>query len=142
MKKLLVINGPSINLLGYREREVYGDRTYGELLEFIDELAKTLDVKVKVVQDNSEGKIIDYLQDALLNKYDGIIINPGAYTHYSYAIRDAIVAVRLRVVEVHLSDTTNREEFRKTNVISDVCEKTFQGKGFDSYKEAICYLAK
>ena len=140
MKKLLVINGPSINLLGYREREVYGDRTYGELLEFIDELAKTLDVKVRVVQDNSEGKIIDYLQDALLNKYDGIIINPGAYTHYSYAIHDAIKGVNIPTIEVHISDLDKREDFRKTSVILPACVKQIKGKGFDGYNEAIDLL--
>lgn len=142
MKKILVINGPSINLLGYREIDVYGTKTYLDLTAFIKKVAKENDLKVKCLQTNSEGKIIDELQNALVKKYDGIIINPGAYTHYSYAIRDAIVAINMRVVEVHLSDINNREDFRKVNVIKDVCEESFIGKGFDSYKEALVYLAK
>ena len=140
MKKILVINGPSINLLGYREIDVYGTKTYLDLIAFIKKVAKENDLKVKCLQTNSEGIIIDKLQDALVKKYDGIIINPGAYTHYSYAIRDAIASINMRVVEVHLSDINNREDFRKVNVIKDVCEESFIGKGFDSYKEALEYF--
>ena len=142
MKKILVINGPSINLLGYREIDVYGTKTYLDLIAFIKKVAKENDLKVKCLQTNSEGIIIDKLQDALVKKYDGIIINPGAYTHYSYAIRDAIASINMRVVEVHLSDINNREDFRKVNVIKDVCEESFIGKGFDSYKEALEYFCK
>lgn len=142
MKKILVINGPSINLLGYREVDIYGTRTYLDLIAFIKKVAKENDLKVKCLQTNSEGIIIDKLQDALVKKYDGIIINPGAYTHYSYAIRDAIASINMRVVEVHLSDINNREDFRKVNVIKDVCEESFIGKGFDSYKEALEYFCK
>ena len=142
MKKVLVINGPSINLLGYREVDVYGTSTYLDLIKFIKDNAKRLELKIKIVQSNSEGEIIDYLQNALLKNYDSIIINPGAYTHYSYAIRDAIKAINLNVIEVHLSDINNREDFRKNNVISDVCVNTFMGKGFESYKEALEFVKK
>ena len=137
MKKILVINGPSINLLGYREIDIYGKRSYIELIDFIKNQAKNNNIKVKIIQSNSEGVIIDNIQNALVKKYDGIIINPGGYTHYSYSIRDAIKAVNMKVVEVHLSDINNREDFRKNDVIKDVCVASISGKGFDSYKEAI-----
>ena len=142
MKKILVINGPSINLLGLREKEVYGTKTYLDLIKSIKEEAKLNNIKVSIVQSNYEGKIIDYLHNALYKKYDGIIINPGAYTHYSFAIRDAIKAIDIKVVEVHLSDIYNREDFRKNDVIKDVCVASISGKGFDSYKEAIKYFNK
>ncbi len=135
--KLLVINGPSINMLGIREKEIYGEKSYKELCSFIKEISKANNAKTKIYQSNSEGKIIDAIQRAYFKKVDGIIINPGAYTHYSYAIRDAIKAVNIKTIEVHLSDISSREDFRKVSVISDVCVKTISGKGFDSYKEAI-----
>ena len=151
--KLLIINGPSLNLIGFREVEVYGKKTYLDLVSFVKDIGKENKVKIKMVQTNSEGErgrrfscvgaegeIIDLLQDALLKDFDGIILNAGAYTHYSYAIRDAVVAIKMDVVEVHLSDINNREDFRKISVLKDVCKETFMGKGFESYKEAIMYF--
>lgn len=138
--KLLVLNGPSINLIGFREPDVYGHETYFDLEKCIKNYAKEKNIKVKIIQTNSEGLLIDFLQDALLKNYDGIILNAGAYTHYSYAIRDAIVAINMPVVEVHLSNTLEREDFRKQNVIRDVCVATFEGKHFESYIDAIDYF--
>ncbi len=138
--KLLILNGPSLNLTGYREPEIYGHDTYLDLIKKLKEYAKSKNIKIKILQTNSEGKIIDHLQDALYKGYDGVILNAGAYTHYSYAIRDAIVAISLDVVEVHLSDTKTREDFRKMNVIRDVCSACFEGKHFDSYIDGINYF--
>ena len=136
MKKVLVINGPSLNMLGIREVAIYGKTTYKDLLKLIKQNAKDLGIKTKCVQSNYEGKIIDYIQKAH-NKYDGIIINPGAYSHYSYAIRDAIASINVPTIEVHISDVLNREPFRANLVISDVCAKTIIGKGYNSYLEAL-----
>ena len=136
MKKVLVINGPSLNMLGIREVDIYGKTTYKNLLKLIKQNAKDLGIKIKCVQSNYEGKIIDYIQKAY-NKYDGIIINPGAYSHYSYAIRDAIASINVPTIEVHISDVLNREPFRANLVISDVCTKTIIGKGYNSYLEAL-----
>lgn len=140
--KLLVINGPSLNLTGYREVEIYGTKTYLDLVKTLKKYGKEKNIKIDVKQTNSEGKIIDYLQDALYKRYDGVILNAGAYTHYSYAIRDAITSISLDVIEVHLSNTMAREEFRKNNVIRDVCKASFEGKQFDSYIDAINYFIK
>ena len=136
MKKILVINGPSLNLLGIREVDIYGNTTYKDLVKLINKEAKVLNLKTKCVQSNYEGKIIDYIQKAY-NKFDGIIINPGAYSHYSYAIRDAIASVNIKTIEVHISDVLNREPFRARLVISDVCSKTIIGKGINGYLEAL-----
>ena len=138
--KILVVNGPNLNFLGIREPEVYGKETYEDLVNYLKEVAKKHSVEVVVKQSNCEGKIIDYLQEAYFEKFDGIIINPGAYTHYSYAIRDAISSVMIPTVEVHLSDITKREEFRKISVIREVCYKTIFGKHFKGYEEAILLL--
>ena len=138
--KLLVINGPSINMLGIREKEVYGDKSYKGLCDYIKGIAKDNKIKIKIYQSNSEGKIIDAIQRAYFKRVDGIVINPGAYTHYSYAIRDAIKACNIKTVEVHLSDINNREDFRKVSVISDVCIDTISGLGFESYNKAIIKL--
>lgn len=138
--KLLIINGPSLNLIGFREVNVYGKKTYLDLVEYVKNIGKENKIKIRMVQTNSEGEIIDLLQDALLKDYDGIILNAGAYTHYSYAIRDAVVAIKMDVVEVHLTDINTREEFRKVSVLKDVCKDTFMGKGFESYKDAIMYF--
>ena len=140
--KLLVLNGPSINLTGFREPDIYGHETYSDLEKTLKEYAKSKNIKVTIKQTNSEGKLIDYLQDALYKGYDGIILNAGAYTHYSYAIRDAITAIALDVVEVHLSNTQNREDFRKVSVIRDVCCACFEGNHFDSYIDGINYFLK
>lgn len=136
MKKVLVINGPSINMLGIREVDIYGKTTYKDLIKLIKLEAKANNIKVKCVQSNYEGKIIDYIQKAH-NKFDGIIINPGAYSHTSYAIRDAIASINVKAVEVHISDVLNREPFRANLVISDVCAKTIIGKGINGYLEAL-----
>ncbi|MBO7085696.1 MAG: type II 3-dehydroquinate dehydratase [Bacilli bacterium] len=136
MKKVLVINGPSINMLGIREVDIYGKTTYKDLIKLIKLEAKANNIKVKCVQSNYEGKIIDYIQKAC-NKIDGIIINPGAYSHTSYAIRDAIASVNIPTIEVHISDVMNREPFRANLVISDVCIKTIIGKGVNGYLEAL-----
>ena len=136
MKKVLVINGPSLNLLGIREVDIYGKTTYKDLVKLINKEAKVLNLKTKCVQSNYEGKIIDYIQKAY-SKFDGIIINPGAYSHYSYAIRDAIASVNIKTIEVHISDVLNREPFRASLVISDVCSKTIIGKGINGYLEAL-----
>ena len=140
MKKILVINGPSLNLLGIREVEIYGSKTYKDLVQMLKEEAKKLNAKVKCAQSNWEGKIIDLIQHAY-HKYDGIIINPGAYSHYSYAIRDAIKAVSIKTIEVHISKVSEREDFRHKLVISDVCAKTISGHGLDGYLEALRELA-
>ena len=140
--KILVINGPNINMLGIREPEIYGKQTYEELLEFIDNLANKYGIIIVTYQSNHEGLIIDKIQKAYFENYDGIIINAAAYTHTSIAIADAIKAVAIPAIEVHLSDTNSREEFRKHSYLKDVCEKTFCGKGFDSYRQAVEYFIK
>lgn len=136
--KLLIINGPNLNMLGTREVEIYGNQTYQDLVKYLHQIARLHKIKVKVFQSNHEGRIIDMIQKA--DKYDGLIINPGAYAHYSYAIADAIRAIKVNAVEVHLSDISNREAFRKLSVVTDVCAATFMGKGFESYHLAIKYL--
>ena len=136
----MIINGPSLNLLGVREPEIYGTLTYQELCQIIEDYAKQNRITVKIYQTNHEGMIIDYLMEAYQKAYDGVILNAGAYTHYSYAILDAIKAINLPVVEVHLSDLSKRETFRQTSVIQEACQKTFMGKGTTSYLEALDYL--
>lgn len=137
--KYLIINGPNLNLLGMREVNIYGTKTYQDLKRFLKDSAKQLQVKIKVVQTNSEGKIVTLLQKAN-HKYDGVILNAAAYTHYSYAIYDAIKAINIPVIEVHLSDITTREDFRKKSVIKDACANSFYGEGFLSYQKALQYL--
>ena len=136
---ILVINGPNLNLLGKREPEIYGHETLEELMTWLETSPEAVDVNFKFYQSNHEGEIIDIIQDEQL-WYDGIIINPGAFAHYSYAIRDAISSVNKPTVEVHLSDIQNRESFRKELVISDVCEKTISGIGKKAYLDALQYL--
>ncbi len=139
--KVLVINGVNLNMLGVREREVYGDESYAALKKYILASAKELGIKARVVQSNSEGKLVDYIQRAY-KKYDGIIINPGAYTHTSIAIYDALKAVNITTVEVHLSDVNAREEFRKTSYVGLYAAKRVTGKGFAGYREALEFFAK
>ena len=139
MKKILVLNGPNINLLGIREKNIYGQQDYAALCSYIEESAETLGVKVELFQSNYEGDIVTAIQKAY-GKYDGIVINPAAYTHTSVAILDALKAVALPTVEVHLSDINEREEFRKFSYVSLYAEKTICGKGFDGYAEALKYL--
>lgn len=139
--KFLVINGPNLNLLGTREPEFYGSGSYAALVQSIRQAAAAAGIRVKTVQTNHEGKIVDSIQKAA-KKYDGIVINPAAYTHTSVAILDALKAVRLPAVEVHLSDIQSREEFRRHSYISPACLKTIAGKGFAGYAEAIAFLAE
>ena len=139
MKKILVINGPNINLLGLREPDIYGKKSYADLLEFIANAADSAGIEVKCFQSNSEGAIVDEIQQAY-GQYDGIIINPAAYTHTSIAIPDALKAVAIPAVEVHLSNIMEREAFRQTSYTAPACEKTFYGMGFEGYAEAIQYL--
>ncbi len=139
--KLLVINGPNLNLLGKREPEHYGTANYRALVETIRRCAAEAGVRVKTVQTNHEGTIVDSIQNAA-NKYDGIVINPAAYTHTSIAIYDALKAVGLPAVEVHLSDIQSREAFRHHSYISPACLVTIAGKGFEGYREGILFLVK
>ncbi len=136
MVHILVIHGPNLNLLGEREPEIYGKLTLNDINEKIEKVAVENNVEVKIFQSNHEGEILDFLH-ANRNWADGIVINPAAFTHYSYAIRDAISAINLPTVEVHLSDIQNRELFRKTSVIKDVCLKQISGLGMDSYLKGI-----
>lgn len=138
--KILVINGPNLNMLGIREPDIYGAQTFGALEDFIRASASELSIDVTLYQSNHEGSIVDTIQSAL-GVYDGIIINPAAYTHTSVAILDALKAVSLPCVEVHLSDINSREEFRKFSYVSLIAEKTICGLGFDGYREALKYFA-
>ena len=137
--KILVINGPNINMLGIREPGIYGTNTYGDLLALIQTSAKELGVQVKHFQSNHEGAIVDEIQ-AAYGKFDGIVINPAAYTHTSVAILDALKAVGIPAVEVHISDVDNREEFRKISYAGLACVKTIKGHGLQGYREAMDYL--
>ena len=133
--KILVINGPNINMLGIREKNIYGSKNYDDLVNFIKSAASEKGVKTEFFQSNHEGDIVDRIQKAYFENFDGIIINPAAYTHTSIAILDALKAVSIKTVEVHLSDISLRESFRKKSLISQACEKTIMGKGFEGYKE-------
>lgn len=136
MKKILVINGPNLNLLGEREPAVYGDNSLEKINAKISDSAKSLGFETDFFQSNSEGALIDRLHEARLD-CAGVILNAGAYTHYSYAIRDAISAVKIPVIEVHLSNVDSREEFRKTSVIAPVCKGSISGFGEYSYLLAL-----
>ena len=137
MKKYLIINGPNLNLLGSREPETYGKESLQNIEKWLNIEIDNKDINIYWYQSNHEGKIIDRIQRATNEKINGIILNAGALTHYSYAIRDAISAFKLPVVEVHLSDINKREEFRKTSVIKDVCLKQISGLGKNSYLEGL-----
>jgi len=136
---LLVINGVNLNMVGIREKHLYGTSTFKDLEKYIKTSAKELGVKVKLYQSNYEGDICTIIQKAY-KKYDGIIINAGAYTHTSVAILDALKAVNIPTCEVHLTDINNRDEFRKRSYISLYAEKVIVGKGFQGYREAIEYF--
>ena len=140
--KILVINGPNLNMLGIREPDIYGKQTYEALVRKITEHATACGVEVSFFQSNHEGAIVDAVQQAYFDRVDGIVINPAAYTHTSVAILDALKAVAIPTVEVHISDISNRDEFRRHSFISEVCVATICGKGFDGYCEAIDILAK
>lgn len=137
--KLLLINGPNINMLGIREPDVYGQNSYQELLKLLDTTAKELDITYKHIQSNHEGVIIDEIQ-AAYGMYDGIVINPAGYTHTSVAILDALKAVAIPAVEVHISKVSDREAFRQVSYPGMYCEKTVQGEGIQGYKTAMQYL--
>ena len=137
--KLLIINGPNLNMLGIREKHLYGAQDYQALCNFILETAKDLGVEAELYQSNHEGDLVDCIQSAY-QRIDGIVINPGAYTHTSVAILDALKAVSIPACEVHLTDVNAREEFRKISYVRLACEKTFAGFGFDGYKMAMEYL--
>ena len=139
--KILVINGPNLNLLGIREPAIYGRGTYAELVAFVEKTARDCGVEVEVRQSNHEGVIVDWIQECR-GKFDALVLNAAAYTHTSVAIHDAIKAVSVRTVEVHLSEPKSRDDFRKVSYVEPVAEKTFSGKGFESYADAIRHLAQ
>ena len=140
MMKILVINGPNLNFLGIREKGIYGSTDYAGLVKMIEEKGEKTGNEILVFQSNHEGAIIDRIQEAYFDGTEGIVINPGAFTHYSYAIRDALASVSMPKVEIHISDITKREEFRKISVTKDVCQKQIYGHGLEGYLEAIDYL--
>ena len=137
--KFLVINGPNINMLGIREPGIYGESTYDDLEKYIEEFGEKNGFEVTVLQSNSEGELIDYIHYAL-DKYDGIVINPGAYTHYSYAIYDALKTVNMKAVEVHISNIHKRDEFRHKSVTAPACIGQICGLGFRGYTLALEFL--
>lgn len=138
--KILVINGPNLNFLGIREKSVYGTQDYKYLLDLIQKKAKETGCKIETYQSNHEGAIIDKIQEAYFDGTQGIVINPGAYTHYSYAIRDALASITVPKVEVHISNIQEREEFRKISVTAPVCDKQIFGQGLDGYLQAIDFI--
>ena len=139
--KILVINGPNLNFLGIREKNNYRTQNYDFLLEMIAKKGEETGSQIEVFQSNHEGAIIDRIQDAYFDGTQGIVINPGAYTHYSYAIHDALASVTtMKKVEIHISDITKREEFRKVSVTAPACDKQIYGQGLDGYLQAIDYI--
>lgn len=139
--KIMVINGPNLNMLGIREKNIYGQVGYEDICTFIGEEARKLDVSVAIVQSNIEGELVDHIQRAYREGFDGIVINPAAYTHYSIAIYDALKAVSLPAVEIHLSNINSREEYRKVSVTAPACIGAICGFGYYGYKlalEALC----
>lgn len=139
-KKLLVINGPNINFLGIREKSVYGNEDYNYLLNMIAKKGEEVGCNIEVFQSNHEGAIIDRIQDSYFDGTEGIVINPGAYTHYSYAIRDALASIIVPKVEIHISDITQREEFRKVSVTKPACDHQIYGQGLKGYLMAIDWV--
>lgn len=139
--KILVINGPNLNMLGIREPDIYGKSTYKDLVDMIDAHCKEKNIEVEQYQSNHEGDLVDKIQ-ASYGEVDGIVINPGAYTHTSVAILDAVKAVGIPCVEVHISQVDEREDFRKISYIRAACVKTISGHGFDGYTEAIDFLTR
>jgi len=138
---ILILNGPNLNMLGIREPDVYGNKTYPDLLDYIENLGLEYHVNIDVKQSNLEGILIDILHYAN-DRYDGVLLNAGAFTHYSYALYDAIKSISIPVVEVHLTDIMKREEFRKVSVIKDACVASYMGLGFQSYEEGLKFLLK
>ncbi len=141
MKKILVINGPNLNFLGIREKNIYGNEDYDYLVKMIEKEAEKRNAEVTCFQSNHEGAIIDRIQEAYFDKTDGIVINPGAYTHYSYAIHDALASVTtIPKCEIHISDITAREDFRKISVTAPACDKQIYGHGLAGYIEAMDFV--
>ena len=138
---ILVLNGPNLNMIGIREPHIYGDKTYNELEIYLKSLEDSYNVKIDIKQSNLEGILIDILHYGN-DTYDGVLLNAGAFTHYSYALYDAIKSIQIPVVEVHLSDLTKREAFRKVSVIRAACIGNIMGLGFKSYEEGIKLLLK
>ena len=137
--KIMVINGPNLNMLGIREPDIYGKQDFAALEKFIKDSAAELSLSVSLFQSNHEGEIVDIIQSAY-GLYDGIVINPAAYTHTSVAILDALKAVSIPTVEVHISDVDSREDFRQISYTGMACVKTIKGQGIDGYKQAIVWL--
>ena len=136
--KLLVLNGPNLNFLGIREPEIYGKQTYQDLLDLLNEKAKKEGFELVAKQSNHEGDLIDWIQEAYYDGTDGIVINPGAFTHYSYALFDALSSVTtIPKIEIHISDITKREGFRKVSLTKDACDRQIYGHGFEGYLMAI-----
>ena len=140
--KILIINGPNINMLGIREPDHYGRETYGDLCKMIEEHCEKNNVEFELYQSNHEGDLVDKIQWAYFNKVDGIVINPGAYTHTSVALLDALKAVSIPAVEVHISKVEEREDFRQISYVRAACVKTITGRGTTGYLEAIDHLLK
>ena len=139
--KVLVLNGPNINMLGIREPDIYGKNTFNDLLELLKNTAKEQKIELEQYQSNHEGDLVDKIQ-AAYGKIDGIVINPAAYTHTSIAILDALKSVGIPAVEVHISKVEDREAFRQVSYAGMACEKTITGQGLDGYRQAIEYLAE
>lgn len=137
--RILILNGPNINMLGIREPGIYGKNTFADLLLLLEETAKELKVEVEQYQSNHEGCLVDKIQEAY-GKFDGIVINPAAYTHTSVAILDALKSVAIPAVEVHISDVSTRESFRQISYAGMACVKTIMGQGLDGYRQAMVYL--
>ena len=137
--KILVLNGPNINMLGIREPDVYGKNTFADLLSLLDRVAQEEGIEIEQYQSNHEGCIVDKIQEAYGN-FDGIVINPAAYTHTSVAILDALKAVSIPAVEVHISDVDSRESFRQISFAGMACKKTIKGLGFEGYRQGILFL--
>ena len=142
MAKILIINGPNINMLGIREKEIYGANTYQDLLNLISDYAKNKNIEVEFFQSNHEGTLVDKIQEAYFKKIDGIVINPAAYTHTSIAILDALKATKIPTVEVHISNVAEREDYRQISYIRPYCVKSIIGEGFNGYLHAIDELLK
>ena len=138
--KILVINGPNLNFLGIREKNIYGTQDYDHLLQMIADKGEKEGCTIEVFQSNHEGAIIDRIQDAYFDGTQGIVINPGAYTHYSYAIHDALASITVPKVEIHISNIMEREDFRKVSVTAPACDKQIYGKGLEGYLSAIDYV--
>lgn len=137
--KILVLNGPNLNMLGIREPKIYGKNSFADLLSLLDQTAREAGVEVTQYQSNHEGSLVDAIQEAY-GKFDGIVINPGAYTHTSVAILDALKAVSIPAVEVHISDVDAREPFRQISYAGMACVKTIKGQGLEGYRQAILFL--